>query len=151
MTLLKRTEKNAPRLRFFTHLTDWHKLGSAVRSVTLIFHASADVMAGLSGRERDTAHLLQLITPLLIPPLYLIPLSCLSLIAFTALLISQIGLIDWIWFLWIEQLYWVAFFFFFFVLFTDGQQHKGVNVCYIHTCGNVRDKWKLPSLVPLIL
>lgn len=45
----------------------------------------------------------------LLPLLPLIPLSCSSLIAFTALLISQIGLIDWIWFLWIEQLYWVAF------------------------------------------
>lgn len=51
--------------------------------------------------------------PLLLPPprfpSLLILLSCSSLIAFTALLISQIGLIDWIWFLWIEQLYWVAF------------------------------------------
>lgn len=50
-------------------------------------------------------------SPSLLPsfPPSLIPLSCSFLIAFTALLISQIGLIDWIWFLWTEQLYWVAF------------------------------------------
>lgn len=78
---------------------------------------------------------------LLFPP-SLIPLSCSSLIAFTAPLISQIGLIDWIWFLWIEQLYWVAF----------SLMDRSVRVCgfvtHMHVCMLGMIEEKLPFLIP---
>lgn len=75
-------------------------------------------------------------------PPSLIPLSCSSLIAFTALLISQIGLIDWIWFLWIEQLYWVAF------SLMDRSVWVCVFVTRMHACmlGMIKENFLSPSL-----
>lgn len=78
----------------------------------------------------------------LLPPPSLILVSCSSLIAFTALLISQIGLIDWIWFFWIEKLYWVAF------SLMDRSVWACVSVTCMHVCmlGMIKENFLSSSL-----